>query len=47
MISIGDITITTTSSWFNYLLNLMHGEILKIVKENIPKAEAEINKLVE
>jgi hypothetical protein len=42
-VSVGDVKVTTTSSWFNYLLGLMHKEIMKIIKENIPKAEAEIN----
>lgn len=45
VLAIDDITITTTSSWFNYLLGLMHKTILKMVRENLPKAEAEINKI--
>lgn len=30
------------SSFLNYLIKLMHGKIIDIVKENIPKAQAAI-----
>ena len=45
MLDLEDITITTTSSWLNYLINLMHGELVKIIKSNLPKGEAAIDKL--
>lgn len=43
VLGVGDIHITTTSSFYNYILKMMHGEILKIVRENLPKAEQAIS----
>ena len=41
-----DVVITTTDSWINYILNLLHGIIVKMVKSNLPKAEKEIDTLI-
>ena len=45
-IDLDDIVITTTNSWINYILKLLHGIIVRIVKSNIPKAEKEIDTLI-